>query len=150
MSSITVIDNNPIVSFLREAESSGMARIRGGTFRMGSDRHCPEEQLVHRVTVQGFWMDSTPVTNRQSRPLCRPRTMSPSRRPGLIRRRSSRTAIHAEGRLSRIQPAGLFGVLAALEAVVRFRLQHKLAAALWAWIIYQRLDDRPVAHVALS
>jgi formylglycine-generating enzyme required for sulfatase activity len=43
----------------------GMCRIEGGTFRMGSDRHYPEEAPVHRVTVDGFWIDRTPVTNRQ-------------------------------------------------------------------------------------
>jgi hypothetical protein len=32
-----------------------MAWISGGTFRMGSDRHYPEEAPVHRVTVDGFW-----------------------------------------------------------------------------------------------
>jgi formylglycine-generating enzyme len=41
----------------------GMVRIPGGTFRMGSDSHYPEEAPVHRVTVAGFWIDSTPVTN---------------------------------------------------------------------------------------
>ena len=44
-----------------------MRLVPGGTFRMGSDRHYPEEAPVHRVTVDGFWMDSTPVTNRQFR-----------------------------------------------------------------------------------
>ena len=42
-----------------------MVWIPGGTFRMGSDRHYPEEAPVHRVTVDGFWIDRTPVTNRQ-------------------------------------------------------------------------------------
>ena len=41
-----------------------MIFVPGGTFRMGSDRHYPEEAPVHRVTVDGFWIDRTPVTNR--------------------------------------------------------------------------------------
>lgn len=45
----------------------GMIFIPGGTFRMGSDRHYPEEAPVHRVSVDGFWIDRTPVTNRQFR-----------------------------------------------------------------------------------
>ena len=44
-----------------------MVWIPGGTFRMGSDKHYPEEAPVHRVTVDGFWMDRAPVTNRQFR-----------------------------------------------------------------------------------
>lgn len=42
-----------------------MRWIPGGTFRMGSDRHYPEEAPAHRVTVDGFWIDAAPVTNRQ-------------------------------------------------------------------------------------
>ena len=34
---------------------------------MGSEKHYPEETPVHRVTVDGLWMDETPVTNRQFR-----------------------------------------------------------------------------------
>ena len=45
----------------------GMKRIEGGTFRMGSDDHYPEEKPAHRVTVDAFWMDETPVTNAQFR-----------------------------------------------------------------------------------
>jgi formylglycine-generating enzyme len=45
----------------------GMVYVPGGTFRMGSDRHYPDEAPIHRVTVDGFWIDRTPVTNRQFR-----------------------------------------------------------------------------------
>jgi formylglycine-generating enzyme required for sulfatase activity len=32
---------------------------------MGSDRHYPDEAPVHSVTVDGFWIDRTPVTNAE-------------------------------------------------------------------------------------
>jgi sulfatase modifying factor 1 len=42
-----------------------MVHVPGGTFRMGSDRHYPEERPAHRVSVDAFWIDRTPVTNRE-------------------------------------------------------------------------------------
>jgi formylglycine-generating enzyme len=42
-----------------------MAFVPGGTFRMGSDGHYPEEAPAHQVYVDGFWIDRTPVTNRE-------------------------------------------------------------------------------------
>jgi sulfatase modifying factor 1 len=42
----------------------GMAWIPGGTFMMGSDDHYTEEAPAHRVSVDGFWMDTLTVTNR--------------------------------------------------------------------------------------
>jgi formylglycine-generating enzyme len=39
--------------------------VAGATFRMGSDAHYPEEAPAHPVTVSGFAIDATPVTNRQ-------------------------------------------------------------------------------------
>jgi formylglycine-generating enzyme len=48
-----------------QTEHPNMVRIPGGTFRMGSDHHYPEEAPAHQVSVEGFWIDRTPVTNRQ-------------------------------------------------------------------------------------
>ena len=45
----------------------GMIHVPGGTFRMGSDSHYPEEKPAHSVTVDAFWIDPTPVTNAQFR-----------------------------------------------------------------------------------
>jgi formylglycine-generating enzyme len=42
-----------------------MVWVPGATFLMGSDRHYPEEAPAHKVTVDGFWMDAGPVTNRE-------------------------------------------------------------------------------------
>jgi len=42
-----------------------MVWIVGGTFLMGSDNFYPDEKPVHRVTVDGFWMDKYQVTNKQ-------------------------------------------------------------------------------------
>jgi sulfatase modifying factor 1 len=52
----------------REAPSyPNMVWLSGGKFRMGSDGHYPEEAPVHRVHVDGFFIDLYPVTNRQFR-----------------------------------------------------------------------------------
>ena len=44
-----------------------MRWIPGGTFAMGSEDFYPEERPVHRVTVDGFWMDEQPVTAAEFR-----------------------------------------------------------------------------------
>jgi formylglycine-generating enzyme required for sulfatase activity len=44
-----------------------MTWIPGGAFEMGSNDFYPEEQPVHRVSVDGFWMDEHPVTNAEFR-----------------------------------------------------------------------------------
>jgi formylglycine-generating enzyme required for sulfatase activity len=44
----------------------GMVWVPGGTFWMGSeDKNFPDAQPVHKVYVDGFWMDKTEVTNAQ-------------------------------------------------------------------------------------
>lgn len=42
--------------------AKNMRWIPGGTFRMGSTDFYPEERPVHRVEVDGFWIDEHPVT----------------------------------------------------------------------------------------
>jgi sulfatase modifying factor 1 len=42
-----------------------MAWIPGGTFAMGAEGFYPEEAPVRKVTVDGFWIDSHPVTNAE-------------------------------------------------------------------------------------
>jgi sulfatase modifying factor 1 len=39
-----------------------MVLVPGGTFLMGCEDFYPEERPVHRVAVDAFWMDRTPVT----------------------------------------------------------------------------------------
>jgi formylglycine-generating enzyme required for sulfatase activity len=53
--------------FARQGIHADMIFLPGGTFRMGSDKHYPEEAPVHRVTVDGFFIDCAPVTNREFR-----------------------------------------------------------------------------------
>ena len=47
------------------AERDGMMWIPSGSFMMGSKDGQPDEQPVHSVTLDGFWMDKTEVTNEQ-------------------------------------------------------------------------------------
>ena len=49
----------------RDDRAVDMVWIAGGTFQMGSDNHYPEEAPAHLVTMDGFWIDRTPVTNRE-------------------------------------------------------------------------------------
>ncbi|HRU95727.1 MAG TPA: bifunctional serine/threonine-protein kinase/formylglycine-generating enzyme family protein, partial [Anaerolineae bacterium] len=39
--------------------------VPDGTFQMGSATNQPEEQPVHKVQLDSFWIDHTPVTNAQ-------------------------------------------------------------------------------------
>jgi sulfatase modifying factor 1 len=61
------IQANPSATMLDTRDRADMVFIPGGTFRMGSNKHYAEEAPVHRVTVGAFWIDRTPVTNRNFR-----------------------------------------------------------------------------------
>ena len=50
-----------------EGDTAGMVFIPGGKYKMGSERHQPEERVVHTVRVDGFWIDRHEVTNAQFR-----------------------------------------------------------------------------------
>jgi sulfatase modifying factor 1 len=46
-----------------EPPHKDMAWVPGGSFQMGSNDFYPEERPAHQATVNGFWMDISPVTN---------------------------------------------------------------------------------------
>lgn len=54
-------------AFAESAPPPGMVFIPGGTFAMGSTLpgSARDEQPVVQVTLDGFWMDATDVTNAQ-------------------------------------------------------------------------------------
>ena len=47
--------------------TKGMVWVPEGEFLMGSEDFYPEERPVHRVAVDGFWIDEHPVTVAQFR-----------------------------------------------------------------------------------
>ena len=51
--------------------AEGMRWIPSGAFLMGSEDFYPEERPVHRVGVDGFWMDERPVTGGEFRRFAR-------------------------------------------------------------------------------
>ena len=64
--SMVRIESDPVDAETRErTHHPGMILVPGGIFRMGSDKHYQEEAPAHRATVEQFFIDQTPVTNRQ-------------------------------------------------------------------------------------
>jgi formylglycine-generating enzyme len=61
------IQHDPSSPMIGTRDRAGMIFIPGGTFRMGSDKHYPEEAPAHTVNVGSFWIDRTPITNREFR-----------------------------------------------------------------------------------
>lgn len=60
---------NPKSTILTE-DGKTMRLIPAGTYPMGSETGYPEERPVHTVTVSGFYMDETPVTNAEFKAYC--------------------------------------------------------------------------------
>lgn len=66
---VKTIDGSKTLEFKVGKDGKEMVWIPGGTFQMG-DRWRdgrPDERPVHSVTVNGFWMDTTEVTNAEFR-----------------------------------------------------------------------------------
>ena len=118
---------------------------------MGSDRHYPEEAPVHRVTVDGFWIDRTPVTNREFRKFVERDRLRHLRRDHAGRRRTI--------------PASLPHMLKAGSLVFTppkhpvdlrdwgdwwtLQVRCQLAACPTATqLLISGLDDHPVVHIA--
>jgi sulfatase modifying factor 1 len=62
-----VLASNPEVNTLDERSHKGMVFIKTGTFMMGGDnaQAAADEYPKHKVSVMGFWIDVTEVTNAQ-------------------------------------------------------------------------------------
>jgi formylglycine-generating enzyme required for sulfatase activity len=54
--------SSPGVGLPARAPAKNMVWVPDGEFQMGSSDFYPEERPVHRVTIDGFWMDEHPVT----------------------------------------------------------------------------------------
>jgi formylglycine-generating enzyme len=65
--SAEITNTGAAVQERQESSNNDMILVPGGVFRMGSDRHYPEEAPAHCVSVSPFRIDRTPVTNLQFR-----------------------------------------------------------------------------------
>ncbi len=57
--------NDPYPSPTVQFKGSNAIFIKSGTFMMGSNNGDADEQPVHKMTVKGFYMDNTEVTNEE-------------------------------------------------------------------------------------
>jgi formylglycine-generating enzyme required for sulfatase activity len=64
---LLLASNPPAAASGKNAGPPGMVWIEGGEFKMGSTDPLarPDESPVHRVRVDGFWIDEAEVTNAQ-------------------------------------------------------------------------------------
>ena len=124
------MDDTATVQRSEQTAHANMVFIPGGTFRMGSDKHYAEEAPAHRVTVDGFWIDPTPVTNAQFRRFVEATgyvtwaeiAPDPKDYPGALPHmlKAGRSRLHPAEETRRPQR---------LEPVVEFHLRRQLAPA---------------------
>ncbi|TPE43932.1 formylglycine-generating enzyme family protein [Pontibacter mangrovi] len=59
--------SQPAIQPSANPQREGMVWVEGGTFMMGADNDQarPDEYPKHKVSVDGFWMDATEVTNAE-------------------------------------------------------------------------------------
>jgi formylglycine-generating enzyme required for sulfatase activity len=50
---------------VRPIDGMTLVYVPGGTFPMGSEDGDSDERPIHNVTLDGFWLDQTEVTNAQ-------------------------------------------------------------------------------------
>ena len=118
---------------------------------MGSDKHYPEEAPIHRVSVAGFWIDRTPVTNRQFKQFVRAtgyKTFAeippdPKNYPGALPH-----MLYAGSLV--FTPPGRPVDLKNWGAVVAISQGRRLAPSLRPKSNINALDNHPVVHVAYA
>ena len=65
LKSVPAKTNSTVSVGRRSASTAGMVWIPSGRFRRGNDQGAMDEQPVRELTVDGFWIDRTEVTNEQ-------------------------------------------------------------------------------------
>ena len=112
------------------APSPGMRWVPAGTFLMGSDAHYPEEAPAHKVTVDGFWIDSRPVTNEAFAKFVEETGHTTvAEMPARSRRVSRRIARAALSGLARVPEAGPAGQHARHAQLVGVHPRRRLASS---------------------
>ena len=127
-----------------------MIQVPGGTFRMGSDHHYPEEAPSHLVTVDPFSIDVTPVTNRQFAEFVRATDHVTFAETYPIKKLSWFAAAFDLRRLARLYAAKAKGGPAGLEPMVDLAQGRGLAAAVRSRQQHQGERPHPVVHVGFG
>ena len=115
-----------------------MVFIPGGSFRMGSDKHYPEEAPAHQAAVGDFWIDRTPITNKQFRKFVRETGHVTFAEIPPMRRIIPARCPHAQSRFAGFHAAEAAGRSCRLVAMVDVQIRRQLAPAIRPAQFYQR------------